>query len=281
MPTSRPDAVLASYYDRHMAIIDGTALVWQQQDAPRRWLDGCREAGVSQDAFFALRDDGALVTAPEAAAPPRVLMSGVTSFASGASGWFAIDGDHVLWHGAADPAAKPSRIADDVIAACIGDGADYFITRDGALHVRGLAHRGQYGDGALRESPGFVITAHDAIAVKAHTGHAIHLRRDGIVLGTGGNRFGPLSTHGLGDMAASWGPIFDGAVAIATGARHSLALRADGSLWAWGEGFAILPGRIHDDVVALAAGDSVTLARTADGALWQWDGGVGPRRLSI
>ena len=32
-----------------------------------------------------------------------------------------------------------------------------------------------------------------------------------MVLGTGGNRFGPLSRHGLGDKADRWAPIFDGA----------------------------------------------------------------------
>ena len=113
------------------------------------------------------------------------------------------------------------------------------------MWVKGLAHRGQYGDGRLTASPDFIRTADDAVAVKAHTGHAIYLRRDGMVLGTGGNRFGPLSSHGLGDKADRWGPIFDGARAIATGSRHSLAIRQDGSLWAWGEGFGIEPRKLH------------------------------------
>ena len=118
------------------------------------------------------------------------------------------------------------------------------------------------------------------MAVKAHTGHALHLRRDGVVMGTGGNRYGPLASHGLGDKAERWGRIFDGAVAIATGSRHSLAIRADGSLWAWGEGFATEPAKLFEGVAAVAAGDSATIARGADGALWQWDGGGTPRRLA-
>ena len=75
--------------------------------------------------------------------------------------------------------------------------------------------------------------------------------------------------------------VFDGATAIATGARHSLAMRADGSFWAWGEGFAIEPAKLLERVAAVAAGDSATIARSADGALWQWDGGGVPRRLSL
>ena len=182
-------------------------------------------------------------------------MTGVAWFAAGQSGWFAADAGQVLWYGS-DAHPAPQRIADAVIAACIGDSADYFIRSDGRLYAKGLAHRGQYGDGLLKQTPDFVATADDAVAVCAHTGHAIYLRRDGMVLGTGGNRFGPLGAHGLGDKADRWGPIFDGARAIATGSRHSVAIRDDGSLWAWGEGFGIAPRQLLDGVLAAAAGDT-------------------------
>jgi Regulator of chromosome condensation (RCC1) repeat len=271
---------LASYYERHMALdADGTAWAWVGGGPPRRQRGGVRQVGVSQDACFALLDDGRLVTWRDDAAAARPLMAGVAAFAAGQSGWFAIDQAHALWH--AVGGAAPARVAADVASACIGDSADYYITRNGTLHVKGLAHRGQYGDGKLTPSDTWVATAQDAVAVKAHTGHAIHLRRDGVVMGTGGNRYGPLSSHGLGDKADRWGALFDGATAIATGSRHSAALRADGSLWVWGEGFAIAPRRLLDGVAAVAAGDTATIARTQDGALWQWDGGRGPRRLVL
>lgn len=270
---------LASYYDRHLALDGDVAWGWTAAGAPQRRRSGVRQVGVSQDADFALLDDGTLVTWRDAPAQPTVLMARVAAFAAGQSGWFAIDTGRTLWHGGGTTA--PRRVAEGVVAACIGDSADYFIDTAGRLHVHGLAHRGQYGDGKLSATPGFVVTAHDVVAVKAHTGHAIHLRRDGVVLGTGGNRFGPLSHHGLGDKADRWGPIFDGAVAIATGSRHSLAMRADGSLWAWGEGFGIAPRKLHDGIVAVAAGDTATIARGADGRLHQWDGGRGPRTVAL
>ncbi len=314
---------LASYYTRHQAVVGGTALAWRDEDPPRRQLADVRQVGVSRDACFALRADGALVawsdaaagslqgpstasftapfTAPSggssAGAAPRltVLMQGVAGFAAGQSGWFAIDTAGVLWYRAATAAGAgaststslvatptpPTRVADNVAAACIGDSADYFIARDGTLFVKGLAHRGQYGDGKLTATAHFVPTARDAVAVKAHTGHAIVLQRDGTVLGTGGNRFGPLSSHGLGDKADRWGPIFDGAVAIATGSRHSAALRADGSLWVWGDGFEIAPKKLFEGVAEVAAGDTATLALTRAGALWQWERGRGPRRVLL
>jgi hypothetical protein len=281
-PDTQADASgpsLAAYYDRHMALRDGVAWGWQGRGAPQRLREGVRQVGVGRDHGYVLLLDGRLLRWADDPARAELLREGVAWFAAGHSGWFAADAAQRLWYAAADaPAAQP--VAEGVVAACIGDSADYYITGDGRLHVKGLAHRGQYGDGKLQATPGFVATAADAVAVKAHTGHAIYLRKDGVVLGTGGNRYGPLSSHGLGDKADRWGPIFDGAVAIATGSRHSLALRADGSLWAWGEGFGIEPRQLQQRVRVVAAGDTVTLALGADGSLWQWDGGAGPRRLA-
>ena len=271
---------LASYYDRHMALIDGVAWGWVGRSAPVRMRTGVVQVGVGRDAYYALQDDGTLVTWTDAPDSPATLMRGVAGFAAGASGWFAIDRADVLWRGGGDVSA-PRRVAEGVTAACIGDGADYYVTRDGTLYVKGLAHRGQYGDGRLIAAADFVATARDAVAVKAHTGHAIHLRRDGVVMGTGGNRYGPLSSHGLGDKADRWGPLLDRARAIATGSRHSAAIREDGTLWVWGGAFAIAPAKVMDGAVAVAAGDTATIARTKDGTVWQWDGSGAPRRLAF
>jgi Regulator of chromosome condensation (RCC1) repeat len=269
---------LAAYYDRNLALINGVVYDWIGDSAPRRAREGVVQVGVGSDAY-ALLGNGDLVSwsaAPERAAR---LHQHVASFAAGRSGWYAIDRNRTLWKGAAG--AEPRRVATGAIAACVGDGTDYYVTQDGALLVKGLAHRGQYGDGRLQESRDFVATARDAVAVRAHTGHALYLSRNGDVFGTGGNRYGPLSSHGLGDKADRWGRIFEGAAGIATGSRHSLAIRADRALWAWGQGFAVEPRKVLDGVAAAAAGDAVTLALTIDGGLWQWDQGRQPRQLVL
>lgn len=270
---------LVSYYERHLALRGDVAWGWKAQGTPRRLLSGLVQVGTSTDHDYALRSDGTLIRWSDDPAAAAVLMSGVARFAAGQSGWMAIDRAGVLWQSRGGAAAQ--RVAADVAAACVGDSADFYVARDGTLHAMGLAHRGQYGDGLLTSTPHYVPVARDVVAVVAHTGHALHLRRDGMVMGTGGNRFGPLSSHGLGDKADRWGEIFRDAVAIATGSRHSLALRADGGLWVWGEGFAIAPAKLMDGVEAMAAGDTVTLARQQDGSVWQWDAGRGPRRLVL
>lgn len=281
MTPARADAshgILASYYQRHAALIDGTVYGWDGAGAPQAMRNGFVQVAVSRDAWYGLTAAGVLQRWTDATAPAMTLRSGVARVAAGASGWIAIDHDGSAWQAGPDDRAQRQLPQDVVVDACVGDSADYLVTRDGRVYVRGLAHRGQYGDGLLRTTPDYVATAGNAVAVRAHTGHAIHLRRDGTVMGTGGNRFGPLSSHGLGDKADRWGALFTGAAAIATGSRHSLAIRHDDSLWAWGDGFAIAPARLMDRVVAVAAGDSATIALDAAGALWQWDAGCGPRR---
>ena len=271
---------LASYYERHAALIGDTVFGWDGRGTPRRVRGGIAQVAVSRDAWYGVTTAGELLRWTAAEPAPAVrLRGGVARIAAGASGWIAIDRDGTAWQAGSDDVAV--RVMDDVLDACVGDSADYLVTRDGRVHVRGLAHRGQYGDGLLRATPGYLVTATDAVAVRAHTGHGLHLRRDGTVMGTGGNRFGPLSSHGLGDKADRWGALFEGASAIATGSKHTLALRADGSLWAWGAGFAIAPARLMERVVAMAAGDTATIALDGDGALWQWDEGKGRRRLVL
>ena len=57
--TSGP--MLASYYERHMALRAGVAYGWVGQGSPARLLAGVRQVGVSQQAWFALLDDGRLI----------------------------------------------------------------------------------------------------------------------------------------------------------------------------------------------------------------------------
>jgi hypothetical protein len=137
--------------------------------------------GVSRDACFTLLDDGRMLRWADD--PPRadILMQAVAGFAAGKPGWVAIDGSHQLRHGGP---SMPQRVAGDLVAGCIGESADYCVRGDGTLWVKGLAHRGQYGDFRLAMSFEFISTAGNAVAVKAHTGHVVCLRRVGVVLRT-------------------------------------------------------------------------------------------------
>ena len=149
------------------------------------------------------------------------------------------------------------------------------------MFVKGKAHRGQYGDGKLRPTPNFVQTATNVRRITAHTGHAILMKTNGDVLGTGGNIYGPVGRHGLGDKAVRWSRIMSGARAIATGSSHTLAIRQDGTLFAWGRGYRSEPVRVMAGVVAVAAGSHTTIAIRRDGSLWQWAPGDPPGRVLV
>jgi alpha-tubulin suppressor-like RCC1 family protein len=73
-----------------------------------------------------------------------------------------------------------------------------------------------------------------------------------------------------------------GVAAIATGSSHSLAIRPDGSLMAWGADYGPDPVQIMTGVTTVAAGSHTSIALKRDGSLWQWDrGDAKPRRLKF
>jgi hypothetical protein len=73
--------------------------------------------------------------------------------------------------------------------------------------------------------------------------------------------------------------VLDGVVSVACGGGHTLAIKGDGSLWAWGanqygqlgDGTTerrLTPVKVMDHVVAVSAGLNFSLAVTNDGGLW-------------
>lgn len=271
---------VATYYDHKLALVSGTVYAWQGADAPRAVLRGAVQVAVGDTQAYALDDRRRLITWQAGSDNREVLLDDVVFIAAGKSGLLAIRCDGSLWE-RSSAQARWSRSADAAVQAWVGDGADYYVDADAQLFARGQAHRGQYGDGLLTERPGWTRVARDVVSVVAHTGHALYLGADGRVLGTGGNRFGPLGGHGYGDKADNWGFLFAGVRRIATGSRQSMAIRLDGSLWVWGGGTGLLPRRILEDVVACSSGQHDSIALTADGAIWQWGPGQLPARLRL
>jgi Domain of unknown function (DUF1963)/Regulator of chromosome condensation (RCC1) repeat len=131
-----------------------------------------------------------------------------------------------------------------------------------------------------------------AIAVAGgHGHHRLALSADGTVLAWGSNLFGVLGDPEGERSGGSWRPtptevtaLAGRASAIAAGYSHSLALMADGSVYAWGDNVSGALGDgtrttrstpapvvgIEGTVVAIAADLGCSFALLADGAVLSW-----------
>jgi len=97
--------------------------------------------------------------------------------------------------------------------------------------------------------------------------------------------FNAIAVPGWAGSLVSWGydvygevsntPSGNDFVAIASGGRHSVALKSDGSLVAWGVIYSNTPA--GNDFAAVAAGYAHSVALKSDGSLvsWGWDDGEG------
>ena len=137
--------------------------------------------------------------------------------------------------------------------------------------------------------PSAAAGAVDKPLISAGYTHTLGIQKDGTLWAWGDNTYGQL---GLGDhtqrksptqVGTGWVYLAAGWVAVATEWVHSLGLKADGSLWAWGFNVCGQLGlgdntdrhsptqvQVGTRWVAVAAGSYHTLGLKADGSLWAW-----------
>jgi alpha-tubulin suppressor-like RCC1 family protein len=190
--------------------------------------------------------------------------------------------------------ATPAPVAGltDVVATASGSwGFSFALRKDGTVWAWGMNYRGVLGTGEYgppRFAPVKVKGLTDVVAIKAGANHALALRADGTVWAWGSNQNGQL-----GDGSPWWTmpyalpeptqvPGLTDVVDIAAGEWHSLALRADGTLWTWGDNSSNqlgdpgryfqsnTPAQVLTDVKAMAGGEWHSLALRTDGTVWGW-----------
>jgi len=169
------------------------------------------------------------------------------------------------------------------------------ITTDGSLYSWGLNGSGQLGDGTtISKNEPFKIM-NDVISVAAGNDHTLAIKADGTLWAWGFNDSGQLgdgttTTRQYSVYEGFWDiidnnnksepiKIMDDVVSASAGGNHSLAVKADGSLWGWGSNSygqlgvyvkydRTSPMKIMDGVASVAAGGSHSVILKNDGTVW-------------
>jgi alpha-tubulin suppressor-like RCC1 family protein len=185
-------------------------------------------------------------------------------------------------------AFTPARIPNLSNITAISAGARHAIAlgSDGMVRAWGDNNFGQRGDlnPLPSTAPALIPGLSNVVAISAGGLHNLVLKDDGTVWSWGINQSGSLGHGFTSAPIITPGQVINltGVTQISAGGEHSLALRNDGTVWAWGYNFR---GQIGDGtqtfyyptpvrfgtltgVVSIAAGSAYSLAAKGDGSVW-------------
>lgn len=243
------------------------------------------------------------------------------TFAATSSNIFVIKSDGSVWgwgrnnngqlgNDIKDSSKTPVKLTalNDVIDFAAGNWHILALKKDGTVWACGLNDVGQLGNKEITKDTwkrwGKDFT--DATAIAASEKNSYVLKSDGTVWSSGNNFFGQL---GYGDDILPFGEM-PGIVAgltdvksISAGSTFAIALKKDGTVWAWGDydstqrggdTFFTRYGQVGDyyysyskkvnyknrpvqidglkDIISISAGAYHSLALKKDGTVWAWGG---------
>ena len=185
---------------------------------------------------------------------------------------------------------QESSHSNNWVSIAVGGGCTVALKSDGTLWAWGYNRYGQLGDGTTtdKHSPVKIGTDTDWVSIAAGGGYTVALKSDGTLWAWGDNGYGEL---GDGTIIDKHTPTQIGSdtdwVSIAapsTGNGHTVALKSNGTLWAWGWNYygqlgdgTTTDSHVPEQVtsvsnkwVSIAAGWDHTIALKSDGTLWAW-----------
>ncbi len=182
-----------------------------------------------------------------------------------------------------------------VKAIATGSGSTFSLAlkNDGTVWAWGSNFYGGLGDGTSgthRNTPVQIKNLSEVTAIDAGSYHSLALKTEGTVMAWGYNHFGQLgdgtTTNRLTPVQVRNSPKggnLSGITAITAGSGHSLALKADGTVRAWGSGASgilgdgattnrNIPVKVSNltGVKTIASGSFHSLALKTDGTVRAW-----------
>lgn len=229
-------------------------------------------------------------------------LSGIVAVASGTYHLVALKNNGTVWawgsnyygqigNGTNSTSSTVYQVSglSGMVAVAGGSGHTVAVKNNGTVWTWGANTTGALGDGTLtsRLTPVQVSGLTGVVAVAAGNGHTVAVKSDGTVWSWGNNATGQMG-DGVG-VSYRTAPVqasgLTGVVAVAAGDGRTFALKADGTVWAWGANTygelgdgtttqrttpVLLTGLTGVAKLSTSLNGSITLARKSNGTLWAW-----------
>ena len=298
----RPPPIAASGNHSLAILTNGTLWAWGKDDQGQLG-DGGNSVQVTPELIAGPLCGPANLTNPVALAAGYDFSVAVD--ATGVVWTWGDGGSGQLGNGATINALTPAPIngISDVVSVAAGDKHTLALRADGTVWAWGndsdFSSRndplpgGVLGAGNL--SPvtstnvpirSLIPTGTVIVAIAAGNYWSLALDTTGQIWGWGDNGAGQIGTSvntGVTNLPTLV-PGISSVIAIAAGLGHSIAVRADNTLWTWGDnadgelgrsGITTNPGQVvasglSNNVVAIAGGNEFTLAVTSSGQIYAW-----------